>query len=314
MIASNKRLDDILIKEEYEKIEKYLREININKKARLKIIEGIKLPEDLILSLSAGIPLILGVIYDYMDIIHASIASIIYVTPLFFKIWNVRRAIAYYSPLTGSIYYKRKSSEKKINGLLNTFYSSNIKIKEKGVIGLEISGDHIVLYPVYIDKNNNNIEKIISKAVIDAILAHEISHTIVGGSDIKASALGFLLYYKINKLFKHKKARKIVRKNIKRCVEYVINNKKYNKYSIGECYAIIDLYRNNFSIDINKEIEKLRYMNDKDIIAEIKDYAFNYLKKFKHMKDKDIINEIRDYTPNYSKLKYLKIFFKLIYI
>jgi hypothetical protein len=275
MITYNERLDDILIEEEYKKIENYLKKINIKKEAKLKIAKGIKLPPEMGLYLFTAIPIIGGAIYDYINIINASIASVIYITPLFFKIWQARRAAAYYSSLTGSIYYKRKSLEEKINGLLNTFYSSNIKIKEKGVIGLEISGDHIVLYPVYINKNKNNIKEIISKAVIDAIFSHEVSHLFFD-SEKKASVLGFLLYYKINKLPKHKKARKIVRKNVKRCVEYVINNKKYDNYSIGECYANIDLYRNNFSIDIKKEIEKLRYMEDKDIIAEIKNYALNY--------------------------------------
>jgi len=306
MTIYNERLDDILIEEEYKKIENYLKEINIKKEAKLKIARGIKLPPEINLYLFTVIPIILGAIYDYMDIIHTSIASVIYATPLFLKIQQARKATAYYSSLTRSIYYKKKSLEEIINGLLNTFYSSNIKIKEKGVIGLEISGDHVVLYPVYINKKNN-IEEIISKAVIDAIFSHEVSHLFFD-SEKKASALGFLLYYKINKLLKHKKARKIVRENVKRCVEYVINNKKYDDYSIGECYANIDLYRNNFSIDIKKEIEKLRYMEDKDIINEIKDYAFNYLKKSKHMKDKDIINETKNYTPTYSKLKYLKTF------
>lgn len=273
MTIYNERLDDILIKEEYEKIENYLKKkINIKKEAKLKIAKGIKLPPEINLYLFTVIPIILGSIYDYIDIIHASIASVIYITPLFFKIWKAREATAYYSSLTGSIYYKRKSLEKIINGLLNAFYSSNIKIKERGVIGLEISGDHIVLYPVYINKNKNNIKEIISKAVIDAIFSHEVSHLFFD-SEKKASALGFLLYYKINKLLKHKKARKIVRENVKRCVEYVINNKKYDDFSIGECYANIDLYRNDFSIDINKEIEKLKYMNDRDIIKEVKKYA-----------------------------------------
>jgi len=308
MTIYNERLDDILIKEEYKKIENYLKKINIEKEAKLKIARGIKLPPEINLYLFTVIPIIWGAIYDYIDIIQASIASVLYVTPLFLKIWQNRKTVAYYSSLTGSIYYKKKSLEKMINRVLNTFYSSNIKIKEKGVIRLGFTGDCIVDYPVYINKNKNNIEEIISKAVIDIIFSHEVSHLFFE-SEKKASALGFLLYYNINKLRKHKKARKIIRENVKRCVEYVINNKKYDDYSIGECYANIDLYRNNFSIDIKKEIEKLRYMEDKDIIAEVKDYAFNYLKNSKHMKDKDIINETKNYTPTYSKLKYLKIFF-----
>jgi len=42
---------------------------------------------------------------------------------------------------------------------------------------------------------------------------------------------------------------------------------------MGECYANIDLYRNNFSIDTKQEIKELKHMNDEDIIKEVKKYA-----------------------------------------
>jgi len=272
MITSNKRLDRILI-EEYKNIENYLKEININEKARLRIIKGIKLPEDLILSLSMGIPIIWGAIYNYT--IYTLTVSAIYAIEVGFKIWTIKRAIAYYSPLTRSIYFKKKSLEEIINELLNAFYSNNIKIKEGTALALKFTGDRIVYYPIYIDREINNIEEIISKAVIDAIGAHEGSH-LYFNSEIKASDLGFLIYSRINNLDKYENTKKVIRKNVEECTEYVKNNKKYDSYSIGECHANITLYKNNFSIDIKKEVEKLRHIKDRDIIEEIKNYALNY--------------------------------------
>ena len=272
MITSNKRLEEILI-EEYGNIEKYLREININEKARLRIIEGIKLPEELILSLSMGIPIILGAIYNYT--IYTLTISAIYAIEVGFQIWTIKRAIAYYSPLTGSIYFKKKSLEEIINGLSNALHSNNIKIEKGTALALKFTGDRIVYYPIHIDEKIDNIEEIISKAVIDAIGAHEGSH-LYFNSEIKASYLGFLIYSKMNNLDKYENTKKVIRKNIEECIEYVKNNKEYNPYSMGECGANFDLHINDFSIDIKKKVERLRHMKDKDIIKEIKNYALNY--------------------------------------
>ena len=279
MITSNKRLDSILI-EEYKNIENYLKEININKKARLKIIEGIKLPEDLILSLSMGIPIILGVIYNYTT--YTLIASAIYTIEVSFKIWEIKIANGYYSPLTRSIYLNKKYLEEIINKSSNAFYSNNIEIKEGTVAAITLLGYSIVDYPIYIDKNMKNIKEIISKVVADTALAHEKAHLFIGISDIKASDLEYLIYLDMNDLldandlYKYEKTKEVIRKNVKICVEYVKNKKRYNPYNIGLCYANITLYENNFSIDIKNEIEKLRHMKDKDIINEIKNYALNY--------------------------------------
>jgi hypothetical protein len=272
MVASNKRLDKIL-KEEYEKIEKYLREININKKARLRIIEGIKLPEDLILSLFMGIPIIWEAVYNHT--IYTITFSAIYATEVGFHIRTIKSAIAYYSSPTRSIYVNKKSIEETINGLLNKFYSNNIKIKKGDALALKFTGDGIAYYAIYIDEKIDNIEEIISKAVIDAIEAHEGSH-LYFNSETKASYLGFLIYSKMNNLDKYENTRKVIRKNVEECVEYVKNNKEYNPYSIGECGANFDLYRNDFSIDIKKRAERLRHIKDRDIIKEIKNYALNY--------------------------------------
>jgi len=272
MITSNKKLDEIL-KEEYENIEKYLREININKKARLRIVEGIKLPEDLILSLFMGIPIIWGAIYNHT--IYTLTVSAIYATVVGFQIRTIKSAIAYYSPPTRSIYVNKKSLEETINGLLNTFYSNNIKIKKGTALALKFTGDRIAYYPRYIDEKIDNIEEIISKAVVDAIEAHEGSH-LYFNSEIKASYLGYLIYSKINNLDKYENTRKVIRKNVEKCVEYVKNNREYNPYSIGECGANFDLHINDFSIDIKKKAERLRHIKDRDIIKEIKNYALNY--------------------------------------
>jgi hypothetical protein len=277
MITSNKRLerlDRILIKNEYKNIINYLKENNINKRVRLRIIEGYKLPENLILYFLIGILLIRAAIYDYT--IYIPISSAIYAIELGYEILMFRRATAYYSPFTRSIYFKKKSLEEIINNLSNNFHSNNMKIKEDNIVALKFTGDRIVYYPIYVDKNKDNIEEIISKVVIDAIGAHEISHKIIGRSDIKASDLGYLIYFDINELYKYEKAKEIVRKNLENCVEYIKNNEEYNPYSIGECHANITLYKNNFSIDIKKEIERLKHMKDKDTINEIKNYVLNY--------------------------------------
>jgi hypothetical protein len=268
------KLNNNLIKNEYKNIINYLKENNIKERIRIRIIERYKLPENLILYFLMGILPIWAAIYDYTTYIPIYYA--IYAIELGYEILMFRRATAYYSPLTRSIYFKKKSLEEMINNLSNNFYSNNMKIKEGNIVAFKFTGDRIVYYPIYADKNKDNIEEIISKVVIDAIGAHEISHKIIGRSDIKASTLGYLIYFDINKLYKYEKAKEIVRKNIENCVEYIKNNEEYNPYSIGECYANITLYKNNFSIDIKKEIERLKHMKDKDIIGEIKNYVLNY--------------------------------------
>ncbi|MFP3167381.1 MAG: hypothetical protein RXQ68_03090 [Candidatus Nanopusillus sp.] len=166
---------------------------------------------------------------------------------------------------------------------MNEFYSNNIEIKEGTITAIKLLEYSIVDYPIYTDKNKKNIEEIISKITVDNVLAHEIAHIIIGKSDIKASDLEYLIYLDMNNfldandLYKHEKTKEVIRKNVKKCVEYVKNKKRYNPYDIEICYANITLYENNFSIDIKKEIEKLRHMKNKDIINEIKNYALNYL-------------------------------------
>ena len=77
------------------------------------------------------------------------------------------------------------------------------------------------------------------------------------------------------KLYKYEKAKEVVRRNIKRCMEYVKSHNKYDPYTIGECYGNIVLYKNNFSINIRKEIEKIKYSSEEDFINTIKSYKIN---------------------------------------
>jgi len=274
-------LDNILIKNEYEKINNYLKEKNIYKRTRLRIIEGYKLPEDLILFFLEGGLLSWITIYNY-NTIYTPIFFVIYATQLGYRIWMSRQYIAYRFYPFRSIYIQKKYLEKVINKSLNAFYSNNTEIKKGTIAAITLLGYNIVDYPIYINKNEKNIEKIIAKVAVDNILAHEIAHVIIGRSDIKASDLEYLIYFDMNELYNHEKAIEVIIKNVERCVKYVKNSKRYNPYSIGVCAANITLYnlykkyKNNFSIDIKKEVERLKHMKDRDIINEIKNFALNY--------------------------------------
>jgi hypothetical protein len=273
-------LDNLLIEKEYEKINNYLKERNIYKKSRLIIAEKYALSKEfLILSSFIGGLVIESSIYNY-DPIYALISFALYATGLGFGIWWTKRSLAY--TISSSIYIQKKNLEEIINESLKAFYSNNTEIKEGTIAAITLSGYRIVDYPIYIDKNNENIEQIISEVAVDNALAHEILHIIIGRSDIKASDLEYLVYLDMNNFldvndpYKYEKTKEIIRKNVKRCVEYIKNEKRYDPYNIGVCYANIILHENNFSIDIKKEIEKLRHMKDKDIINEIRNYALNY--------------------------------------
>jgi hypothetical protein len=273
-------LDNLLIEKEYEKINNYLKERNIYKKSRLIIAEKYALSKEfLILSSLVGSIVIESSIYNY-DPIYTPISFALYATGLGFGIWWTKRALAYTT--ISSIYIQKKNLKEIINESLKSFYSNNTEIKEGTVAGITLLRYSIVDYPVYIEKNNKNIEEIISKVAADDTLAHEILHIIIGKSDIKASGLAYLIYLDMNNFldandpYKYEKTKEIIRKNVKICVEYVKNEKRYDPYDIGRCYANITLHENDFSIDIKEEIEKLRHMKDKDIINKIKNYALNY--------------------------------------
>jgi len=277
MIPSNKKLDDIIndiIKEEYKNVNAYFKNLDMDRRARLRIVGGIKLPEDIMYYLFLGTLISLWAIYN--PTIYVPINYAIYATMLGFRIRKYDNAVAYYSPFSRSIYIKKNTIKERTKDLINHIYSYNIEIKEDDIIIISFSGDNTVYYPVYIDKDKNNIEEIISRPFIRAVLAHEKSHQIVGKSDIKASASGFLAYFDMYKLYKYEKAKKAVRKNIERCTEYIERYNKYDPYTIGECYGNIVLYKNNFSINIKEEIEKLKHMKDKDIIKEVKNYILNH--------------------------------------
>ncbi|MFP3316817.1 MAG: hypothetical protein RXN79_00195 [Candidatus Nanopusillus sp.] len=246
----------------------------MNKKAGLIIRGGIKLPEHIIYYLFLGTIISLWAIYN--PTIYVPINYAIYATLFGFQIRKYDKSIAYYSPFLRSIYIKKNNIKEKTNYIINKIYSNNIEIKEDSIIAINFFIDNIVYYPVYIDKDKNNIEEIISRPLIKSALAHEKSHQIVGISEIKASALGFLVYFDMYNLYKYEKAKEVVRRNIKRCMEYVESNNRYNPYTIGECYGNIVLYENNFSINIIEEIKKLKHMKNKNIIEKVKNYTLNY--------------------------------------
>ena len=273
MILSNKKLDDI-IKEEYKDINDYFKSLGMDRRARLRIVGGIKLPEDIMYYLFLGILISLWAIYN--PTIYVPIDYAIYATVFGFRIQRYDDSNAYYSLFLRYIYIKKNTIKERTNDLINQIYSNNIEIKEDNIIAINFFRDNAVYYPVYIDKDKNNIEEIILRPFIKSVLAHEKSHQIVGKSEIKASASEFLAYFDMYELYKYEKAEEVVRKNIKRCIDYVKSDNKYNPYTIGRCYGNVVLHENNFSINIIEEIEKLKHMKNKDIIKEVKNYVLNY--------------------------------------
>jgi hypothetical protein len=76
-----------------------------------------------------------------------------------------------------------------------------------------------ILYPVY--KNDNDIEKLITKTITDSIVIHEIGHHMVGDSEWKASVFEFLVYFYKNELYKYPEVYEIMKKNIEICDRYI---------------------------------------------------------------------------------------------
>ena len=133
-----------------------------------------------------------------------------------------------------------------------------------------------ILYPTY--KNDDDIEKVIAKAVTDSVVTHEIGHAVLRsiGSDNewKASAFEFLVYFYKNELYKYPEVYQIMEENMKKC-ERLVQEKYPSPYSLGYCFAndLIYIYENVLNKDkqspklnIKDAIEKLKYFSKDDEI------------------------------------------------
>jgi hypothetical protein len=137
-----------------------------------------------------------------------------------------------------------------------------------------------ILWPVY--KNDNDIEKIIAKAVTDSIVTHEIGHAVIhsigSSGEWKASVFEFLVYFYKNELYKYPEVYEIMERNMKIC-ERIIQEKYPSPYSLGSCLAndFVYIYENILNkdkqspkLDIKSTIEKLKYFSRDDEIDATK--------------------------------------------
>jgi len=181
--------------------------------------------------------------------------------------------------------FARYVSEKReiqiIKNGLKRIINNDINDQNKIFIGNLFTITHNgILWPVY--KNDNDIEKLIVKAVTDSIVIHEIGHHMAGYDDWRASAFEFLVYFYKNELYKYPEVYEIIKKNIKICDEYI--RKKYpsssyslgsplSPYGLGSCFAnnLIYIHENllnkdkqSSTFDIKNIIEKLRYFSEEE--------------------------------------------------
>jgi hypothetical protein len=177
--------------------------------------------------------------------------------------------------------YDRKRNEVHIiKNRLKEVINRDINDPNKIFIGNIVSIYHNgILWPVY--KNDNDIEKIIAKAIVDPIVIHEIGHSIVG-DEWRTSAFEFLVYFYKNELYKYQEVYKIMEENIEICEEYIKKENPSSSYSLGSplapysfgsCFAndIIYVYEN--ALNRNKELPRL---NIKDIIEKLKFFSKDY--------------------------------------
>jgi len=166
------------------------------------------------------------------------------------------------------------------NGLKESI-NGNINNPNKIFIGNLFTITHNgILWPVY--KNDDDIEKLIAKAVTDAIVIHEIGHAVlrsIGSDDEwKASVFEFLVYFYKNELYKYPEVYEIIEQNMERC-ERFIQEKYPSPYSLGYCFAndFVYIYENLLykdkqspKINIKNTIEKLKYFYKDDEVDATK--------------------------------------------
>ena len=288
-----------MLKEEYRKIEEYLEGIDESEEVKnreKRILRSVLKVFSLIYILDQPIALAFLAIGGYINLnnilfSYLPTSAALYAASAGFITWIVKGNYpSVIKSTTESIYFHKL--EDKIKELREEFNSNNREIKNGDIVPLSLTQSitgGIVDYPIYIDKKEN-IEKNILRSYIDVALIHEVTDIILGENNTKAYvphyALQFLMYLDMNGFldvndpYKHEKVEEIIEKNVKRCIEYVRNSKEINLHAMGECYMCIKLRENDFSIDTKHEIKELKYMDDEDIIKEVKKYAGVPYRKF----------------------------------
>jgi len=260
---------DSIIKKSFENITEYLYKNNIKYRSpKLRIMGSTWLFRNIPSIIVFSSPIVTGAL-SYIDpsLLPLYLSTFPMVALYLWSMEDIRIPEGY-NPITRTIYIAKKPLGRVIDRIIDDLSSK--KINGPSVIGLNSPINNKITYPLYID--SNNIEKSVAKAVSDIIIGHGISHSIVGEYEHTASASGDLIYLSMNKLDRYPEAYKIIEENVRKCKneeDYVLM--KDPNYS-GSCYINTVLHKNNFSINIKKEIEKIKYSSEEDIINEIKSY------------------------------------------
>lgn len=153
---------------------------------------------------------------------------------------------------TRKIYIAKNTLKEIINEVIN---NSN-KIFISNLVAIQ---HNAILWPLYIPMyiNDNDIEKVIVKAIADLRISHEIAYYIVGGS-WKASFLASLIYFYKNKLYNYPGVYEIMEKNIEICEK---NKKILWSYALGSCFANDIIYAYEKIFNKNKSSPKLNIRN-----------------------------------------------------
>ena len=118
---------------------------------------------------------------------------------------NAKSRLAWYNSGKREIYIIKSELEKDINKDVN----NPNKIFIGNLFAVTSNG---ILYPIY--KNDDDIEKLIAKAIVDPIVIHEIGHAIVGQGNWRTCIFEFLVYFYKNELYKYPEVYKIMDQNI----------------------------------------------------------------------------------------------------
>ena len=205
----------------------------------------------------------------------------------------------YYS---GTVYIIKNSIknfvDSVLNGLNRSYISNLFTIKHNGI-----------LWPVH--KNDDDIEKVITKKDTESLSIHEIAHFILRSIGInnewKASFVEFLVYFYKNGFYKYSEVYKIMEQNVEICEKYIKKENPSSSYSLGSrlapysfgsCFAndIIYVYENvlnkdkqSSKLNIKDMIEKLKFFSEEEgidatkilnILLITKDYYIDINKMF----------------------------------
>jgi hypothetical protein len=267
---------DSIIRNSFNETIKYLGDNGINnRKPILRITNSPYLNEHTLISLATVTILYYNEISNMIEhhTNYIPISPLIWTAMLFWSLWRFNISYGIYVPIMKTIYIIKSPLKRDIDKILDNLNSKNIN--GPSIIRIKSSEHDVVIYPIYTD--GNNVEYAVTKSIIDIVVSHEIAHSLVGISELKASTLEYILYFYKNKLYAYPKIYEIIEENVKRCKKYVEETRKFDPYDLGKCYANIIINENKQSPNINIKniIRKIKHLSKKDIINTIKNYNIN---------------------------------------